>query len=157
MGMDDLNDYLAGQVLKYAGALEYVEDFEREHRNTLRDPEGRAALTMAYQQAQADGQAHGGQQCCGTAADWHRPWCETGPRRYRARSGLIRIEVTSEADVTRMVAAFNMLPVLLGSDYEIFIGSGVNGPVMMRRAWRTDGQRGATQPTDWTTPADDAG
>lgn len=84
--MDNLNDYLAGQALKYAGALEYVEDFDRARRATLSDPKGRAALTMAYQQAQADGQNHGGQQCCGTTADWHRPWCETGPRRYRAPS-----------------------------------------------------------------------
>ena len=67
---------------------------------------------------------------------------------------MIRVEVTSEADVTRMVAAFNILPVLLDSDYEIFIGPADNGSLIMRRAWRKDGQRGATDPTDWPPAAD---
>lgn len=65
---------------------------------------------------------------------------------------MIRIEVTNEADVTRMVAAFTTLTVLLDSDYEVFLGDGLNGGVMMRRAWRKDGQRGATNPSDWGTP-----
>lgn len=64
---------------------------------------------------------------------------------------MIRIEVTNEADVTRMVAAFTTLPVLRDSDYEVFLGDGLNGGVMMRRAWRKDGQRSATNPTDWGT------
>jgi hypothetical protein len=59
---------------------------------------------------------------------------------------VIRIEVTSEADVTRMVAAFQVLPVLLGCDYEVFLvsGFGPGGGCAMRRAWREDGQRGGT-------------
>lgn len=64
---------------------------------------------------------------------------------------MIRIEVTSEADVTRMVAAFDVLRVLAGSDYEIFLvsGSGPGGGGRMRRAWRESGQRGGTYPADW--------
>jgi len=77
------DDLLALSTFKYAGALEYVEDFMREWRLTLRDPPGRAALTIAYQQAQQDGRNRGGRRCCGTTSGWHRPWCETGPRRYR--------------------------------------------------------------------------
>ena len=64
---------------------------------------------------------------------------------------MIRIEVTSEADVTRMVAAFQILPVLRDSDYEITLasGSGPGGGGTVRRAWRQDGVRGATRPSDW--------
>jgi hypothetical protein len=69
---------------------------------------------------------------------------------------VIRIEVTSEADVTRMVAAFQVLPVLAGSDYEIWLvsGSARHGTrARMRRAWRLSGQRGGTWPSDWPEPA----
>jgi hypothetical protein len=64
---------------------------------------------------------------------------------------MIRIEVTNEPDVTRMVVAFTLLPVLVTEDYEIFLtgGFGPGGNAAMRRAWRKDGQRGATNPTDW--------
>jgi len=67
---------------------------------------------------------------------------------------VIRVEVTSEADVTRMVAAFVTLPVLRDCDYGIFLvsGHGPGGGGAMRRAWRQDGQRGATEPSDWTPP-----
>lgn len=67
---------------------------------------------------------------------------------------MIRVEVTNEADVTRMVAAFQVLPVLRDSDYEIWLA----GPTLasqpwgagcVKRAWREDGLRGATEPTDW--------
>ena len=68
-----------------AGTLEYVEDFLLAWHATMRDPERRAALYAAYQQAQLDGRDAGGQRCCGTTAGWHRPWCKTGPRRYRAQ------------------------------------------------------------------------
>jgi hypothetical protein len=72
---------------------------------------------------------------------------------------VIRIEVDNEADVTRVVAAFTILPVLRGSNYEIFLvsGSGPGGGAGMRRSWREAGQRGAIHPTDWVTdqPADD--
>lgn len=70
---------------------------------------------------------------------------------------MIRIEVTSEADVTRMVAAFTVLPVLQDSDYEIFLGSHDNGTITMRRSWRMDGKRGATWPTDWPAEMDSMG
>jgi hypothetical protein len=70
---------------EYADSLEYMEDFMLAWRATMRDPEGRAALTVAYQQAQVDGQDAGGLRCCGATAGWHRPWCRTGPRRYRAQ------------------------------------------------------------------------
>jgi hypothetical protein len=60
---------------------------------------------------------------------------------------VIRVEVTTEADVTRMVAAFTTLPVLRDSDYEVFLGDGLNGGIVMRRAWRKDGQRGGTGQT----------
>jgi hypothetical protein len=50
---------------------------------TIRDPQGRAALTAAYQQSERDGLDAGGLPCCGTITDRHRPWCRTGPRRYR--------------------------------------------------------------------------
>ena len=66
-----------------AGLLEYVEDFTRAWRATLRDPAGRATLETALQQAWRDGRARGGLSCCGTTAAWHRPWCPAGPRRYR--------------------------------------------------------------------------
>jgi hypothetical protein len=64
---------------------------------------------------------------------------------------VIRVEVTSEPDVTRMVVAFTLLPVLLTEDYEIFLtgGFGPGGNAAMLRAWRRDGERGATNPTDW--------
>lgn len=61
---------------------------------------------------------------------------------------MIRVEVTSEADVTRVVAAFNCLPVLEHSDYEVFLGEDLNGGIMARRAWRVDGERGAAPPAD---------
>jgi hypothetical protein len=61
---------------------------------------------------------------------------------------MIRIEVTSEADVTRMVAAFAVLPVLAGPDYEIWLVSEI-GRWRMRRAWRTGGVRGGSWPADW--------
>jgi hypothetical protein len=68
---------------------------------------------------------------------------------------VIRIEVTSEADVTRMVAAFQVLSVLAGPDYEIWLvsGFGPGGGGGMLRAWRKDGQRGGTWPSDWPEPA----
>lgn len=50
---------------------------------------------------------------------------------------MIRVEVTSEADVTRMVAAFTVLPALQDSDYEVFLGG-------TRRSWRENGLRGGT-------------
>ena len=64
---------------------------------------------------------------------------------------MIRIEVTSEADVVRVVAAFASLPVLADSDYEIWLvsGFGPGGGGGMRRAWRTAGRRGATTPDGW--------
>jgi hypothetical protein len=67
---------------------------------------------------------------------------------------VIRVEVSSEADVTRMAAAFVTLPVLAGCDYEIWLAgetlaSQPWGAGATRRAWRKDGQRGATEPTDW--------
>ncbi|HEX3388836.1 MAG TPA: hypothetical protein VHT94_07345 [Streptosporangiaceae bacterium] len=70
---------------------------------------------------------------------------------------MIRVEATSEDDVTRMVAAFTVLPVLLECDYEIWLvsGFGPGGGGAMRRAWRHDGQRGATWPTDWPPEAPD--
>lgn len=82
---ENLNEQLQAlaRLRRYGSALEYVEDFDREWRSTLRDPLGHAALTMTYQQAQLDGKDAGGQPCCGTTATWHRPWCEAGPRRYR--------------------------------------------------------------------------
>jgi hypothetical protein len=59
---------------------------------------------------------------------------------------MIRIEVTNESDVTRMVAAFTTLPVLLDSDYEVFLAGGFDpgGNAAMLRAWRRDGQRGGS-------------
>jgi len=50
-----------------------------------------------------------------------------------------------------MVVAFTLLPVLVTEDYEIFLagGFGPGGNAAMLRAWRKDGQRGATTPTDW--------
>jgi hypothetical protein len=85
---DNLDEQLKSlaRLRRYHAALEYEEDFDREWRATMCDPLGRAALTIAYQQAQRDGQDHGGLSCCGTTATWHRPWCETGPRRYREGS-----------------------------------------------------------------------
>lgn len=80
---DPMPDELALPVLRYASSLEYVEDFTAACRATLRDPLGRAALTLARQSAQRDGENHGGPRCCGTAESWHRPWCKTGPRRWR--------------------------------------------------------------------------
>jgi hypothetical protein len=68
---------------RYPAALRYAEDFEREWRATVNDPEGRAALTLAYRQEQAHGEACGGWRCCGSAGEWHNPWCEYGPRRHR--------------------------------------------------------------------------
>jgi hypothetical protein len=67
---------------------------------------------------------------------------------------VIRVEVSSEADVTRMAAAFATLPVLAGCDYEIWLAgetlaSQPWGAGATRRAWRKDGQRGATEPADW--------
>ena len=65
---------------------------------------------------------------------------------------MIRVEVTSEADVTRMVAAFQVLPVLRDCDYEVFLtlDYATEDGGAIRRAWREDGQRGATEPTSWT-------
>ena len=71
-------------TIRWAGSLEYVEDFMRAWHATMRDPAGRASLTVAYQQAQRDGQERGGLRCCGTTSEWHRPWCRVGPRRHRA-------------------------------------------------------------------------
>lgn len=62
---------------------------------------------------------------------------------------MIRVEVTSEADVTRVVTAFNCLPVLAHSDYEVFLGDGLNGGIMARRAWRVNGERGAAPVDCW--------
>jgi len=82
-------DSLTGQLRslavlrRYPAALQYAEDFEREWRATVRDPEGRAALTLAYQQEQAHGEACGGVRCCGTTDEVHNPWCGYGPRRSR--------------------------------------------------------------------------
>lgn len=70
-------------IPKRPGLLEYVEDFMREWRSTLRDPVGRAILETALRQAWKDGLEQGGLSCCGTISDWHRPWCHTGPRRHR--------------------------------------------------------------------------
>ena len=78
-------DLTALGALQYASALEYVEDFMRAWRDTMRDPLKRACLTVAYQQAQVDGEDRGGMRCCGTVSEWHRPWCRTGPRHYRAQ------------------------------------------------------------------------
>lgn len=72
-------------VFPYLGALKYVEDFMRAWNATVRDPGGRATLTRACQQAQLDGQDRGGLRCCGTTDGLHNPWCEHGPRRYRAQ------------------------------------------------------------------------
>jgi hypothetical protein len=71
---------------------------------------------------------------------------------------VIRVEVDNEADVTRMVAAFNCLPVLLDSDYEIHLvsGFGPGGGASVRRSWRESGQRGALDPSDWRTRAADS-
>lgn len=71
----------------WADSLEYVEDFERALQFTIRDAEGRASLTAAYQQAWFDGQARGGRSCCGTTSEAHRPWCEVGPWRWRNAAG----------------------------------------------------------------------
>lgn len=68
---------------RYPAAVQHVEDFEREWRATLNDPLGRAALTVTYRQAQADGEARGGVRCCGTTDEVHNPWCGYGPRRCR--------------------------------------------------------------------------
>ena len=59
---------------------------------------------------------------------------------------MIRIEVTDEGDVTRMVAAFQILPVLRDSDYEIYLasGHGPGGGGETLRCWRKDGRRGGT-------------
>lgn len=75
--------FLQGARLARSGALEYVEDFAREWTATMRDPEGRAALETVRQETQAADRERGGQRCCGTTKEWHRPWCKTGPRRFR--------------------------------------------------------------------------
>ena len=68
---------------------------------------------------------------------------------------MIRVEVGSETDVTRMVAAFTTLPVLKDSDYEMrLVDDSGSGGTAMRRAWRTKGVRGATWPTDWVEDED---
>jgi hypothetical protein len=60
---------------------------------------------------------------------------------------VIRVEVTSEADVTRMVAAFSILEVLDGCDYEIWLtAGGAGGGGAMRRSWRHGGVRGSASP-----------
>jgi hypothetical protein len=58
---------------------------------------------------------------------------------------VIRVEVTSEADVTRMTAAFQRTA-LRDQDYEIWLvsGFGPGGGAAMRRAWRQDGLRGGS-------------
>jgi hypothetical protein len=96
---DETPDALALKTFKYAGSLLYVEDFERAWNDTMRDPEGRAALTIASQQAQAHGQDHGGTRCCGTTDAWHQPWCEMGPRRHRPTSAVMAT-VTIPLDTT---------------------------------------------------------
>jgi hypothetical protein len=78
-----MEDVAALWAVAHPGVLEYVEDFMREWQATLFDPAGRASLTVAYQQAWADGRERGGLACCGTTGELHRPWCGTGPRRYR--------------------------------------------------------------------------
>ena len=85
MGRCELTDFLEARAFELlrSGVLEYAEDFGRECRATLRDPEGHAALTFARQRAEADGRERGGQRCCGTTEAWHLPWCKTGPRRWR--------------------------------------------------------------------------
>lgn len=55
---------------------------------------------------------------------------------------MIRVEVTSEADVTRMVAAFTVLPELRDSDYVTWLSRELVAGPAMRRAWRKDGQPG---------------
>jgi hypothetical protein len=80
-----LNEQLVSlaRLRRYPAALRYAEDFERAWRATVNDPEGRAALTLTYRQAQADGEASGGVRCCGTTEEVHNPWCGYGPRRSR--------------------------------------------------------------------------
>jgi hypothetical protein len=82
----EVNEMLLSLALlrRYPAALQYAEDFGRVWRATVNDPEGRAALTLTYRQAQADGEARGGVRCCGTTGEVHNPWCRTGPRRRRA-------------------------------------------------------------------------
>ena len=64
---------------------------------------------------------------------------------------MIRIEVTNEGDVTRMVAAFQILAVLRDSDYEIHLATSGPGGGSVRRCWRENGLRGGTSPTDWNS------
>jgi hypothetical protein len=105
------NDIIATRLPEFVGCLEYVEDFNRAMRDTLRDPAGRAALTTAYQQAQADGRDRGGRQCCGSTTEWHRPWCEEEPRHHRAPEPVAMYEVpghvltTMRDDIARLSAA----------------------------------------------------
>lgn len=60
---------------------------------------------------------------------------------------MIRVEVTSEADVTRMVAAFQVLESLRDQDYEIWLvphslyRTSLEHEAV-RRAWREDSRRG---------------
>lgn len=63
---------------------------------------------------------------------------------------MIRVEVASEADVTRMTAAFQTLPALRDQDYEIFLLPLIwpHDSAGTLRAWRKDGLRGGTGQTN---------
>ena len=63
---------------------------------------------------------------------------------------MIRVEATSEADVTRMLAAFQVLPALRDCDYEVFLVTGFStaGRPGSARAWRIGGQRGGANPDE---------
>lgn len=96
-------DLLAGAGRQWSASLEYVEDFDAAHLATMRDPVGRARLTTAYQQAQLDGRARRGERCCGSTSEWHRPWCETEPRRYRQDEAgtvdyMLKVSLEARAD-----------------------------------------------------------
>jgi hypothetical protein len=84
----DMEGRAATWATRHPAALRYVEDYERERQATMRDPDGRAVLETACRQASVIGQQRGGQRCCGTTGELHRPWCRTGPRRYRAEEAI---------------------------------------------------------------------
>lgn len=68
---------------------------------------------------------------------------------------MIRIEVNREADVTKMVVALTALPYLADDNYEIYLIR--NEVELYLRAWRRNGVRGATNPTDRSPPLDTSG
>lgn len=63
--------------------LEYVEDFAQAWRSGT--DEENAELRAGMRSAREQGTAVGGPSCCGTTSQWHRPWCELEPKRYRNR------------------------------------------------------------------------